>query len=442
MLTQEEDVDAHALRARGWSITAIAAHLGRDRKTIRAYLAGERVAGVRARGAGDPFERFVGYVTERLREDPHLWATTLFDELIALGFDQSYQTFTRQVRARGLRPHCERCSAAKGRPVAVIDHPAGDETQWDWLELPDPPASWGWDNSATLFVGALAHSGKWRGRLAESMDQPHVIDGLDRISRSLGGLTNVWRFDRMATVCYPATGRITASFAQVAKHYGVSVAICPSRHGNRKGVVEKANHTAAQRWWRTLPDDVTVEQAQALLDRFCVERADLRVRVIGNARATVAVHATGERLRPVVMAPFPATIRVERRVSAQALVAYRGNRYSVPPELVHHLVAVSSRLGTHTIDIATPSGIVIARHQLAGDGAGVMIRDHQHVTALDHAAMAAFSDLPAHRRKQRIPPGVAARACADLLTGRVNTTDVVTDLAVYVEAAKQRNTLT
>jgi len=104
MLTQEEDVDAHALRARGWSITAIAAHLGRDRKTIRAYLAGERVAGVRARGAGDPFERFVGYVTERLREDPHLWATTLFDELIALGFDQSYQTFTRQVRARGLRP--------------------------------------------------------------------------------------------------------------------------------------------------------------------------------------------------------------------------------------------------------------------------------------------------------------------------------------------------
>jgi hypothetical protein len=274
------------------------------------------------------------------------------------------------------------------------------------------------------------------------MDQPHVIDGLDRISRSLGGLTNVWRFDRMATVCYPATGRITVSFAQVAKHYGVSVAICPSRHGNRKGVVEKANHSAAQRWWRTLPDDVSVEAAQAALDRFCAERADQRVRVIGESRATVAAHAAGERLRPVVMTPFPATTRVERRVSAQALVAYRGNRYSVPPELAHHLVAVSSRLGISAIDIATPSGIVIARHQAAADGAGVMIRDHHHVTALDHAAMAAFNDLPAHRRKQRIPPGIAARAAADLLTGRVTTNDVVTDLAVYVAAAKQRNTLT
>ena len=46
----------------------------------------------------------------------------------------------------------------------------------------------------------------------------------------------------MATVCHPATGQVTASFAAVAKHYGVSVAICPPRRGNRKGVVEKANH--------------------------------------------------------------------------------------------------------------------------------------------------------------------------------------------------------
>ena len=42
--------------------------------------------------------------------------------------------------------------------------------------------------------------------------------------------------------------------------------ICPPRRGNRKGVVEKANHSAAQRWWRTLADDVTVGPAQAGLD--------------------------------------------------------------------------------------------------------------------------------------------------------------------------------
>ncbi|MGW1341367.1 hypothetical protein ACWCOV_09965 [Kribbella sp. NPDC002412] len=36
MLSREEDIDAHSLRRRGWTISAIARHLKRDRKTIRA----------------------------------------------------------------------------------------------------------------------------------------------------------------------------------------------------------------------------------------------------------------------------------------------------------------------------------------------------------------------------------------------------------------------
>lgn len=456
MLTREEDIDAHALHRRGWTISAIARHLGRDRKTIRSYLTGDRQAGVRARGGEDRFERFVPYVTERLREDPHLWAMTLFDELVELGFHQSYPTLTRQIRDRGLRPHCEACSVAKHRPVAVIEHPPGEEVQWDWLELPNPPPAWGLGAKACLLVGALAHSGKWRAVLAESMDQAHLIDGLDRVTRQLGGITAVWRFDRMATVCHPATGRVTASFAQVAKHYGVSVAICPPRHGNRKGVVEKANHTAAQRWWRTLRDDVTVEQAQASLERFCIDRADTRLRVIDDRRASVAEHAGRERLRPAPAAPFPATLSVERKVSAQALVAFRGNRYSVPPELAHATVTVAHRLGSTTIDITTTGGVVIARHRLAVAGSGVMVRDHVHVTALDRAAMAAFTQAAPHRRKQRIPPGPAALAAAAQLTNAdtsalpdpltstgTDTTDgVVVDLARYARAAEGRNTLT
>ena len=46
MLTREEDIDVHALRKRGWTISAIARHLRRDRKTIRAYLTGARSPGL------------------------------------------------------------------------------------------------------------------------------------------------------------------------------------------------------------------------------------------------------------------------------------------------------------------------------------------------------------------------------------------------------------
>ena len=456
MLTREDDIDAHALYRRGWKIAVIARHLGRDRKTIRAYLKGERAPGQRVRSGPDPFEPFAAYCAARLVEDPHLWASTLMDEVADLGFAGSYPTLTRQLRARGLRPACEPCRPAKDRAVAVIEHPAGQETQWDWVELPDPPKAWGWGKHAHLLVGALSHSGRWRAVLMESEDQLHLIDGLDRVTRALGGLSRIWRFDRMATVCHPASGRVTASFAAVAKHYGVSVAICPPRRGNRKGVVEKANHVAAQRFWRTLGDEVTVEQAQALLDKWCSRRGDTRIRATADGKMSVATVAALEPLAAVPAAPFPAELAVARAASAQALVAYAGNFYSVAPELARATVTVRVRLGAGHLDITTAGEhtipVVLARHHLAPAGAGVMVRDHGHVLALETAAMAAATSAVPHRSKVRIPPGSDARAAAQELRHNATSasTDeaapaqaaVVIDLARYAAAAAGRNTLT
>ena len=143
MLTQEEDVEVHALRKRGWSISAIARHVGRNRRTVRNYLNGVTEPGTRKRLVEDPFEPFVDYVSARLREDPHLWARTLLDELEGLGFTLSYPSLTRNIRERDLRPDCPACRSATERPNAVIPHDPGDETQWDWLDLPgSSPETW------------------------------------------------------------------------------------------------------------------------------------------------------------------------------------------------------------------------------------------------------------------------------------------------------------
>lgn len=101
-----------------------------------------------------------------------------------MGFVLSYQTLTREIRARKLRPACTQCATATGRVNAIIAHPPGVETQWDWLDLPDPPESWGWGAMAHVLVRSLAHSGRWRAVLSPSMDQQHLIDGLDRITRA------------------------------------------------------------------------------------------------------------------------------------------------------------------------------------------------------------------------------------------------------------------
>jgi hypothetical protein len=127
MLTQGEDVEVHALRQRGWTISAIARHVGRDPKTVRAYLNGQRVAGRRASSRPDLLAPFVAYLAARFVDDPHLWATALFDEVVPLGYGGSYVSFARQLRKAGLRPHCEACSGVGGRETIEIEHPPGEE---------------------------------------------------------------------------------------------------------------------------------------------------------------------------------------------------------------------------------------------------------------------------------------------------------------------------
>ena len=451
MLTQEDDVDVHALRRQGWTVAAIARHLGHDRKTIRNYLNGGRVAGVRVSSEPDPFEPFAAYCAQRLTDDPHVWATRLFDEVVGLGFDRSYPSFTRDLRRHRARPHCEPCSASNGRDHTVIEHPPGEEIQWGWLELPEPPAHWNTGLQAHLLVGSLPSSGKWRAVLADSEDQPHLIDGLHAVSGRLGGVSKQWRFDRMATVVSPNTGRVTASFAAVAKHYGVHVVLCPPRHGNRKGSVEKSNDTAAQRWWRTVPDEFTMAQAQVSLDALCARVGDSRVRKRDGTRTTVGALAAAEaQLLGPLPPPFPATLTVGRVVSAQALVAFRGNYYSVPPGLAGATVTVSHRLGEATLDISvrqatshpttSPSATVLARHRREADGAGVMVRDTVHVTALQTAVLAAFDTAKHCHRKARRPPSVAALAQAEHLRspGPDPDREVVVDLRTWERAAHTR----
>ena len=441
MLSEEDDVDIHALKRQGMTISEIARRTDHDRKTIRAYLAGQRTPGVRNRTDPDPFDAFVDYVTARLTEDPHLWAATLLDELRPLGFTGSYPTLTRQVRDRGLRPVCTACAHVTKRPNAIIEHPPGAETQFDWVELPDAPAGWTFPTKrAYVLVGSLAHSGVWRAVISPSMDLPHLLAAMTLLLSLLGGVTTSWRFDRMTTVLKAGTSDLTPMFAAFSKHHAVSVVACRPRSGNRKGVVEKNNHTAAQRWWRNLADELTPEQAQYSLTAFATSQ-DGRRREGRDGSTTAAVMFAAERLGPLPPTVFPVVVTEERTATRQALIDWRGNRYSVPPELAATRVIVHQRLGASVIDIATVSGVVLARHQVAEPGLGVTIRDSGHVTALEAVALASAPPGRPHRKKERIPPVVDARRAAAALTGTPTAPTTVIGLAVYEQAAKNRNTL-
>ena len=341
MLSVGEDVEASALSRRGWSISAIARHLDRDRKTVRSYLAGERVPGVRRPAGPDPLAPFAAYVAARFADDPHLWASALFDEVVPLGYDRSYVSFARQLRLAGLRPHCEACTGVGGRETIEISHPAGEEIQWDWFERRRAP----WAGTAYVLLGTLSYSGRTRGVLAGCMDQAHLVEAMDAVMRRLGGTARNWRTDRLATVIVPGSAEVQASFAPVAKHYGAVVVPCPPRRGNRKGAVECGVKFCCGRWWRTMTA-TTPEEAQVSLDRFWAATGDARLRPPGRyadpgqpggaerpAWPTVGALAAAEALMPLPAVPYPATIEVTRAADDRASVAFRGNRYSVTPGL-------------------------------------------------------------------------------------------------------------
>jgi hypothetical protein len=428
MLTQGEDVEVHALAERGWSISAIARHLNRDRKTIRGYLAGDTQPGVRRTSRPDPLAIVEEYVRLRFADDCHVWASALFDEVVPLGYTLSYPSFVRQIRLRGLRPHCEACHGVKGRDTIEIDHPGGEEIQWDWFERRNAP----WAATAYVLLGTLPCSGRIRGVLAECMDQAHLVEAMDKVMRRLGGTARVWRTDRLATVITPGTGDVQPSFAPVAKHYGAIVEPCPPRRGNRKGSVESSVRFCSGRWWRTLTA-TDPEAAQVSLDRFLATIGDNRQRrTPEGGRTTVGALAEAEPLMALPWAPFPATITVERTVADNATVAFRGNRYSVPPGLVGSIFEVRHRLSSATIELHAASGRLVATHVRVTDGLGVIQRLPEHRQALEAAVLAAFSTTRPCDRKANRPPGREALAEAARLLG-VEGREVVVDLARYAQ---------
>lgn len=429
MLTEEDDVEIHALAKRGWSISAIARHTGRDRKTIRRYLAGQGGAQrqqQRQDQAPSCLAPFRPYIAARFEEDPHLLLSVLHRELGAEGFGYCYSSLVKEVRRLELRPICPSCKHCRDKaPTVEIDHPPGEEIQWDWLELEETP----WGEKAYVLVGALSHSGRFRAVFCEQMTLGHLAAAIHKVLVGLGGSARSWRVDRMATAVIPGTDRLNPRFGELAKHYGAEVAICPPRRPQRKGVVEAAIKYLTRSWWRSARID-TPSLAQGALERWCADVADRRRR----GRTTVAGLAEEEPLRPLPPLAFPARIEVERVVSRSALVAFESNHYSVPAAYARRRVIVSMAVGEPTLRISTAAGELIATHRQAPPGAGQRVRTASHAAGLERAVLAAFTTKAPCRRKQNRPPG--ERALAELAALHGHDRAPAVSLDHYAELAE------
>ncbi|EQD38445.1 transposase IstA protein [mine drainage metagenome] len=218
----------------------------------------------------------------------------------------------------------------------------------------------------------------------------------------------------------PGSADVQASFSPVAKFYGAIVTPCPPRRGNRKGAVECGVKFCCGRWWRTMTAS-TKEAAQVSLDRFWSTTGDDRLRPPGRYLEpgelskgdrprwpSVRELAEAEVLIALPLLPYPATIEVARFVDDKASVAFRGNRYSLPPGMGGVELTLRHRLGTGTLEVFSPAGIELVSHRLAVSGAGQMVRTVEHRAALEAVVLSQFSTARPCDRKANKPPGQAA----------------------------------
>jgi hypothetical protein len=260
----------------------------------------------------------------------------------------------------------------------------------------------------------------------------HLAGAAHRVLVALGGTARVWRTDRMATIVEPGSDRLTVDAAQIAKHYGVEIAVCPPRRAQRKGVVERAIGYMSGSWWASAAV-LGPAHAQQDLDRWCVQVADQRPRDDGQ---TVALVAATEPLRALPALAYPAEIRVERVASRSALVAFDGNRYSVLPAHAGKTVTVLARVGDPALRIVSAAGEIIGEHRQAVAGAGQTIRTSEHARALEQAVLAAFTTHKTCARKRNRPPSDVALAALAAARGLDGQTPAASSLEAYAQLAE------
>ncbi|TDU03431.1 hypothetical protein EDD99_1859 [Streptomyces sp. 846.5] len=359
MLTREEYDEACLLRGQGWSVSAIARHLGRDRKTVRSYLEGRRELGVR-RSPEDSLQRYVPYCRQRLSDAAHLPASDLHNEIVELGYTGSYSTLTRALRKHRLRPLFPLCCRNLGVAAQSRDQQGNDHVHFALLRLLNPPPQWGWGSCAYLTVARLSSSGRWRAVLVESEGFAYVVEAVDEALRRLGGTGSTWSLDASMTAGAGMAGHGTHDFVQVADYYHVTLEIDPQQTPSLSAEDLRQIMCA----WRTISATCPLPIAQDRFDQLTA-RLDVRRTPVSNR-----CEANGQTLLlPLPDSAYPAQMCVKRSVAPRGLVSFRGNTYIIALDLVGATVEVRWRVGEAHLSIASADGAFIAHHALAPRGA-------------------------------------------------------------------------
>ncbi|MGE0000432.1 MAG: IS21 family transposase [Ilumatobacteraceae bacterium] len=384
----------HELRRQGWTLAEIAAETGFDPATISKQLKADGPP-TKRRAPDEALvmnARWRQRVAELIETYPRLLGVSVHNKLRAEGFAGGYSTVTRELREiRGAR-----FKAAAQVSVPIHTDP-GEEAQFDFCDLSDWAARWGWPMRLWCFGMILCWS-RWRlWWFTTSEDRQHTFEGIVRFFEAAGGIPAACRTDRMGALGRSQGRRFVLHPPTVgfAAHHATTITSCRARDAKRKGKVERP--------FRQLQETFLPEVE---LDGVPADLADLNRRAeqwLAERVHGIASRSTGEApaarlalergfLSPLPRTRFDSDYVESRRVhNIVPFITVDGVRYSMPADTLGQLVEIRRQVDAGEFSVAW-AGRTVATHTLGSRGDTVWDPEH-------HAAAQAIA-LGHHRDRE------------------------------------------
>jgi transposase len=386
MLSREDYIVIKTLKKRGVYNKDIAEELGVHPKTVSRALrrAGAPESGRKKRGSKlDGYkEQIDGLLAQGV------WnAVVILREIQAAGYTGG-STILREYIAP------KRTLRASKATVRFETGP-GEQMQSDWGEIVTEIA--GQETKVNFIVNTLGYSRRFHFWCADSQDAEHTYEGLIRSFEHFGGVTEEVLVDNQKAAVLEnragAAPRFNPRFVDLAEHYGFAPRACRPYRARTKGKDERMVGYVKQHFFVRYRAFESWAHLNQLAEVWLRAEADQRLQ--GTVKEIVAERFERERshLRPLPGRRYDTAYRGMRRVSWDAYVEVRGNRYSVPGRLAGQIAAI--RVGLDDTLRVFADDQLVAQHLLQPAAQG-------WVTAPDHHAQLWQSALKVERRSLRV----------------------------------------
>ncbi len=365
MITREVFMDIKVMHRNGLSIRRIARMTGLHRLTVKRHIESDSFPEYhrtrRRKSILDPYRQLI---EEYLDEDDYQ-ATWIFDRLARMGYPGSYTRVRDLVRS--LKGEKQRVAYLRFETEPAF------QAQVDWgdFQIVEPD---GTIRTVYAFIMVLGFSRALSVEFVEKRTLASFMDCHIHAFDYLGGCPQEVLYDNLKHVVVGReNGRPTFNleFFHFARHYGFSPRLCPPYAPWVKGKSERPIHFLRERFWRGYSYR-SLEQAN---DDVRVWLAAANRRIHGTHGEPVDARWAKEKalLGALPPVPYDTSLKVFRPVYKECQIAYNGNRYLIPHELVGKKVLLKIKGKViriyHDHDLVATYAEPEEKHRLVGDRA-------------------------------------------------------------------------